>query len=165
MISTTEATRGGICGHLLCCLIQIYLSGSCNNATSHENIMNKCTQVALIARRLGITDLADWYGVSSLQLSRAGGSKLVSRQRSLAQVLLEAYPAHNWEIWKFRRVPSQFWLNMENQRRFFDALSSKLNPSGSIPVNLERWYNVDSSFVEQFGGSRCSCCRAYDSFH
>ena len=67
---------------------------------------------------------------------------------SLYSALKSIYPNYEWIPWKFQRIPKNYWLNIENQRKYFNWLSNKLN----IKSN-EDWYNVKLSDIENNGGS------------
>ena len=56
---------------------------------------------------------------------------------SLQHALKSIYPNYEWIPWKFSVTPKNYWSNIENQRKYFDWLSNKMN----IKSN-EDWYNI-----------------------
>jgi hypothetical protein len=67
-----------------------------------------------------IDEIGDWYNLfgsgskqeesNNLLLERTGQS-LMSKNLGFACIALkEAYPHTNWQAWKFKRCPKQFWM-------------------------------------------------------
>ena len=87
-----------------------------------------------------IQTLDDWYKVQHKQVEELGGRSLL-RQYSgsmskskrligltiMKLVLKEIYPSHNWDVSKFVSLPHRYWEDVNNQRKFFDDLASKLS--------------------------------------
>ena len=67
---------------------------------------------------------------------------------SIYLALKSIYPNYEWIPWKFQRIQKNYWLNIENQRKYFSWLSNKFN----IKSN-EDWYNIKLSDIENNGGS------------
>ena len=54
----------------------------------------------------------------------------------------------NGFLGNFNRTPKNYWLNIENQRKYFNWLSNQLN----IKSN-EDWYNIKLEQINSFYGS------------
>jgi hypothetical protein len=50
-------------------------------------------------------------------------------------------------IWKFDKVPSGFWKDVTNQRKYFDWLRKRLGIQ-----DMESWYKVSLNQIESEGG-------------
>jgi hypothetical protein len=61
---------------------------------------------------------------------------------------MSVYPEHPFIPWKFSKLQSSYWDDMENRRRFFDWLGKEL----SIHDKSD-WYLVTKETVQKFGGS------------
>jgi hypothetical protein len=61
-----------------------------------------------------------------------------------------SYPDHVWREWKFvtTNVPSGFWDNVANQRRFFDSIVSDKNFA-----SLDGFYELSTKDVNDSGGA------------
>jgi hypothetical protein len=53
-----------------------------------------------------------------------------------------------WLVWKFPNVPNKFWQNEENNRKYFDWLTKKLNIECA-----EDWSRVTAEQLNQMRGS------------
>ena len=51
--------------------------------------------------------------------------------------LKSIYPNYEWIPWKFHQTPKNYWLNIENQRKYCDWLSNQLNIK-----SMEDWYKL-----------------------
>jgi hypothetical protein len=63
--------------------------------------------------------------------------------------LKAAYPEHEWPATskKIHTKPYGYWMDVANQRLFFDDLAKKLNIT-----KPEDWYSISSRTVKQNGG-------------
>lgn len=108
-----------------------------------------------LAKQLGVRDqegnlhLDRWYKVTRSQVVKLGGSGVLKRwDNSLAGALLAIYPGHDWAPWKFENVPSNWWMNVANQRRFFEAIRIELGVR-----SMDDWYNVSGTAVQALGAN------------
>eukprot|EP01114_Cavostelium_apophysatum_P006341 TRINITY_DN1760_c0_g1_i4.p1 TRINITY_DN1760_c0_g1~~TRINITY_DN1760_c0_g1_i4.p1 ORF type:complete len:435 (+),score=98.75 TRINITY_DN1760_c0_g1_i4:205-1509(+) len=53
------------------------------------------------------------------------------------KAVMQIYPDHEWNEWKFQKIPAKFWSDRENQMRYFNWLSKELKVT-----KLEDWYKV-----------------------
>ena len=54
----------------------------------------------------------------------------------------------NGFLGNFIKTPKNYWLNIENQRKYFDWLSNKLNIK-----SMEDWYNIRIEEVDSIYGA------------
>lgn len=52
-------------------------------------------------------------------------------------LLLNVYPEHNWEPWRFSKTPNAYFKDLKNQRKFLDWAGKQLKLK-----NTSDWYNV-----------------------
>ena len=62
---------------------------------------------------------------------------------SLTKLLTTLYPQHSWLIWKFDRVPKDYWNNKTNQLKFMNWVESELNIK-----HWKDWYKISSDKIE-----------------
>lgn len=98
----------------------------------------------------GLETMEGWYGVSMPRVREAGGSTLLSRySNSLANALEAVYPKHDWQAWKFSRVPRGYWSEVKNRKKFFLWVAQRL---GLDPTNLAGFYEFSSEDVAEAAG-------------
>lgn len=57
----------------------------------------------------------DWYQISTKDIRNFGGRGLLYfHKESIFSVLATAYPEHNWQLWKFKQAPRNFWNDEKN---------------------------------------------------
>eukprot|EP01121_Diplochlamys_sp_Union-15-3_P005315 TRINITY_DN15647_c0_g1_i1.p1 TRINITY_DN15647_c0_g1~~TRINITY_DN15647_c0_g1_i1.p1 ORF type:complete len:239 (-),score=30.00 TRINITY_DN15647_c0_g1_i1:192-908(-) len=83
-------------------------------------------------------------------VKKYGGATLLSEcyGNSVATALTTIYSEISWNIWNFHSVPRMHWKDKRNQRKFFDALSDKLNIT-----SFESWYNISARDISKAGGA------------
>eukprot|EP01127_Copromyxa_protea_P018899 TRINITY_DN6034_c0_g1_i2.p1 TRINITY_DN6034_c0_g1~~TRINITY_DN6034_c0_g1_i2.p1 ORF type:complete len:495 (+),score=68.20 TRINITY_DN6034_c0_g1_i2:18-1502(+) len=110
---------------------------------------NRKNYVDTLAKKLGISEPSGWYQVSLEDIRREPGlrSLLDHYSGSLFSALEDLYPDHNWKFYKFKTVPKNFWLSIQNQRNFFDNLAGTLGIS-----KPEDWYTVSYKDIVANGG-------------
>jgi len=65
----------------------------------------------------------------------------------VALAVLSVYPEHHWKLWKFRRIPKDWWANMQNQLLFLDSVKEELQLR-----EMSDWYKVSNSTLYKLGG-------------
>jgi hypothetical protein len=94
-----------------------------------------------IAEKLGIEEQSEWYNVSPHVLEHHGARLLLQQyHHNLAQVLQSVYPEYDWYPWLFLRAPTNYWISLENQRKFCDWLAVQLGIE-----TPEDWYGAARS--------------------
>jgi hypothetical protein len=66
-----------------------------------------------IALLLHITDLNDWYRISSYQINQFGGGSIITKFGTLGNALQYSYPEYPWDLDKFSftgKKSTQRWL-------------------------------------------------------
>src|SRR5690348_16261120 len=73
---------------------------------------------------LGYKNMEDWYNVTPEDISKAGGQGIISTfyNNSPGKALHILYPEHKWQLWKFSKVPLDYWKDTANQTSFFEWL-------------------------------------------
>ncbi len=67
-----------------------------------------------------------------------GGSELLQKHNnSMSKMLTSVYPDYEWVSRKFERVPSGYWNEMKNQRKFMDWVFIQLKLA-----TMEDWYKI-----------------------
>jgi hypothetical protein len=91
----------------------------------------------------------DWYNISLESVRDLGGQKLLALfyQDSMLNALVDLYPQYEWEPWRFSKVPSNFWQDIENQKLFWISLGKKKGFS-----KMESWYAITPDDVLKHGG-------------
>jgi hypothetical protein len=65
---------------------------------------------------------------------------------------MSIYPNHNWDVWRFHRVPRDFWdpatLTPQEAKRYADALGEEIDVH-----TLDDWYRVSLAQLASSGFS------------
>lgn len=103
-----------------------------------------------LAKKFGHSSLDDWYETEVDAVHQNGGSGILQShyKHSLSDALREVYPDHEWLPWRFKRIRRGYWKKMENQKRFFDWVATKLGIGSK-----EDWYGQTGKAVSKLGGS------------
>src|SRR5580693_3523537 len=102
-----------------------------------------------IGQQLGCKELEEWYNITSDAFRQCGDGGLLDKifHGSLRKALQSVYPHHDWLTWKFvEAVPSGYWDNMENQRKFMDYLGKQLGFN-----KMDEWYQVTPDIIRLYG--------------
>jgi len=113
-----------------------------------NNQENRKKYVDWLGNQLRINKMDDWYGVTSFDFKKNGGSALVCGiYGSPFRLLQEVYPEHQWKVWKFNQVPNGTWNHLQQSQRI--ELVKSLAKELSIK-NLTDWYRVSNKHLSQF---------------
>jgi len=104
-----------------------------------------------IAKKFNIKGYDDWYNVKISELKVRGHASglLKAYNGSLAKALRALYPEHNWQEWRFRKVPQHFWDNKQNILRYMKWVSDEIGV-----VSMRDWYSLSNKQFIHLGGSR-----------
>lgn len=69
------------------------------------------------------------------------------RNLGIAAAVLLAYPDHSWEVWKFTKIPSGWWDDINFQRFFLDKFAESRNMT-----SMDSWYSVLNKEMVEAGG-------------
>jgi len=99
-----------------------------------------------IAKKLNVVKSEEWYKVSREYVRHNGGASLLVNyyNGSLIKALSTVYPEREW---KYEKVPRGYWEDLENQKEYFEMLSSKLGIK-----KLDDWYTLRAEDVFKIGG-------------
>lgn len=64
-----------------------------------------------------------------------------------SRAIVDMFPNHPWNLWKFKKVPRGYWNSEKNQREFMDSLAKKLNLK-----EFDDWYQVSKDEIIEHGG-------------
>jgi hypothetical protein len=64
------------------------------------------------------------------------------------RALMTVYPSHQWLVWKFERVPTNWWASAENQREYMDWLGTRLGVGEMVG-----WYRISQDDFEDNHGT------------
>jgi hypothetical protein len=90
------------------------------------------------------------YSIDASKINAAGGRSLLTQHgHSMIETCKKLYPSHSWIEWRLQEtLPTGFWQNAENRRKYFDWLSSKLGLK-----TMDDWYSVTVAEVYANRGS------------
>jgi hypothetical protein len=110
---------------------------------------NRHRYMRWLGELLGYHRPEDWYAVQREDFTaNSGGECLKHYHGSPALAVMDLFPKHNWQEWRFRRVPSGFWHRRENRQRYLRWLIKRLGVR-----SLEDWMNVRTvDFANNCGG-------------
>lgn len=104
-----------------------------------------------LMRRLDLKTMEDWYSVSKAMIAKNHGNGLLTHifSHSPPRAIMDAFPEHKWQLWRFVRAPTGFWQDLTTRRQFFDHLKERKGYT-----KMEDWYNSQvEDFVEAGGSS------------
>lgn len=106
---------------------------------------------------LSLKTLEDFYSVSPNDIRARGAAGLIDycHEGLLGNALQSVYPTHDWQPWRFERVPYGFWNSKANQRTFLDAVHNEVN-GGDVrqPLSMQDIKDRDGyGLLSKFNGS------------
>lgn len=70
-----------------------------------------------LGENLGFKKKEDWYSIKWSDFTQNQGTTMIMQcNGSPKQILMQAYPEHQWKGWLFSEVSNQFWNDEANQR-------------------------------------------------
>eukprot|EP01114_Cavostelium_apophysatum_P019714 TRINITY_DN6425_c1_g1_i1.p1 TRINITY_DN6425_c1_g1~~TRINITY_DN6425_c1_g1_i1.p1 ORF type:complete len:331 (-),score=44.33 TRINITY_DN6425_c1_g1_i1:81-1073(-) len=121
---------------------QFLYSRTAHPAKTDREVMDE------IGKNLNISRWEDWYSVGNHAIRAQGGMRILRRHNSSrTEALTSIYPEFDWRIYKFDRVPDNYWEILANRRQFFDDLFKDLKLE-----SCQDWYGVKCSEVYKRGG-------------
>jgi len=111
---------------------------------------NRLRYMHWLARRLGLQNSDDWYGISVQSFRENSGLGLLSRfANSPTRAVMGCFPDIDWKEWLFSTVPPGFWIERSNRVRYLQWLERELEIS-----KPDGWYNVkQADFFSRHGTS------------
>jgi hypothetical protein len=87
------------------------------------------------ARTIGVSNLDQWYSLTSDRFKQTKlASMLTVTKLSLPHAIMDVYPEHEWEPWRFNRLPGSWWESKEHRRQYFDFLVTTLELESPIKL-------------------------------
>lgn len=80
-------------------------------------------------------------------MSWLSGKAIIAR-KGVAVLVTSLFPHHQWHIWRFERVPANWWASPENRMEYLQWLAAKLNYT-----KLEDWYQVTTLTIRKNYGT------------
>ncbi len=88
---------------------------------------NRVRYLKWLGKKLGLSKLDDWYGVTREDIESNFGNQLIKHYNgSPLAAAMDCFPNHKWLEWKFARVPVGFWKVKKNRDRYLDWLGREL---------------------------------------
>jgi hypothetical protein len=100
-----------------------------------------------IGKKLGLKGMEDWYGVTTHQIRKHGGSQLIGLSGGSPSRLLQTlFPEHTFHLWRFHQLPKDMWerLGKENSLEFLEWTAKQLKLR-----SLDDWYRVSMKQLQQ----------------
>jgi hypothetical protein len=105
-----------------------------------EDPINRRAAMDNVASKLGIQSHEDWYHVTTKQLMKNQGSRVLQMYSfSLEKCLQSVYPEFEWSSFRFQQQPHYYWLLKENQRKYLEWIAEQLHIK-----HLHEWLTVPS---------------------
>jgi len=95
-----------------------------------------------------------WYSLTTRQVRIYKGGGLLDRSGSVMGLLAEAFPAHRWEAWRFRRVPNNTWKAKDGQSSDKLSLLRDFVLAKEKEIGISRredWYRVSADQLRRYG--------------
>ena len=125
--------------------------GFWKDINNHKKYMN------WLKIELGYKNMEDWYNINVKILHKNDGyGPIQFYNNSLIQLLKSVYPEYNWIEWKFTCVPTNFWEDKKNHRKYADWLGIELGYK-----TMEDWYKVDNKLIKKNNG--CGLLHIYNN--
>jgi hypothetical protein len=78
------------------------------------------------------------FTITKKDIIYAGGGGLLKQYNfSPAKLISTVFAEHEWLPWKFTVVPTGYWVDPNNHRKFLDWVAKQLNIK-----EMKDWYNV-----------------------
>jgi len=110
-----------------------------------------------LAKSLGVRSLDDWYRVTLQDFRKHRAWKiLLPYNERYIDLLKDAFPEHDWQEWRFVKLPRNFFKKRRNLVRYLDWLGTELGFTSN-----EDWYTLDYATLRRTGGG--AMIKAYGS--
>ncbi len=116
-----------------------------------DDAQNQLRYLKWLGDRLGFKTWEDWYRVRARDFVENRGGALVGRSRGggMVALIVSRFPEYEWHEWRFNHVPTGFWDDPVNRRRYLKWLGDRLGYE-----EPEDWYGLRvEHLLENHGGS------------
>jgi hypothetical protein len=97
-------------------------------------------------KEMGILQQSDWYRIRVTDFAQRRGIDLLHMYRHFIGKMLEAiFPEFHWQMWRFERVPKNFWDKEDHVKEYLTWLADKLQ----IEI-LEDWHKISREQLQPF---------------
>ena len=100
-----------------------------------------------LGEKLEYKNIEDWYNINLDDFSNNYGGGLSSKFNNSPSRIIMKYIKYEWLEWKFNPIPSGFWKNTDNQRRWLKNLGEAYEYK-----NYEDYYNITQSIIKNYYG-------------
>ncbi len=128
---------------------------------------NRLDYLKWLGTRLGYKTVDDWFNVKHQDFGRNFGGTLLTDcyQGDVILALSELFPGHQWHPWKFHRIPTGFWDDIESCRTYLEWLETQLgfrSPNDWYKVRLEDFRaHFGTGFIKRFKTPYRGLCSAW----
>tara|TARA_B100000035_G_scaffold285668_1_gene269411 strand:+ start:4310 stop:5911 length:1602 start_codon:yes stop_codon:yes gene_type:complete len=117
-----------------------------NNCWNDDNICK--SYLKWLGEILGYNVEEDWYNINLDYFNNNYGGGLTSKFNNSPSKIIMKYIDYEWLEWKFKPVPSGFWTDLNNQRKWLTKLGEE-----NRFKNYEDYYKISSSIIEYYRGN------------
>lgn len=87
---------------------------------------------------LGIKSWEDWYNIKVVDVDNVTNTGFLKNYTSLAQAIIQFFPEHPWNLYKFSSLTLSFWKDPKNQRvKYFLFILIK----GILPICIHKTFH------------------------
>lgn len=92
-----------------------------------KSTANRRRYMDWLGERIGVRQPDDWYAVTVNDFKAHRGRQFLKLYRnSPLAAVKHLYPDHDWQEWRFARVPFGYWRKAKNRRRYIQWLGEQL---------------------------------------
>ena len=96
---------------------------------------------------LNMTSFDGLYNLVLTDFHKNNCGRLATLYKHVPEMLITLFPEFEWLLWKFKQVPTGFWDDIQNQKKYIEWLRIQLNIT-----RIEEWYNItNKDFVKNSG--------------
>ena len=90
--------------------------------------------------------MEDWYKMNAEDIKKVEGGKsfLSQYSGSFFKLLTTVYPDYEWQPWRFINSPHNYWVDVNNQRKFMEWAGKELGIK-----ELNDWYKLENQQVKR----------------
>jgi hypothetical protein len=96
----------------------------------------------------GDKEIEKLYSITNEKVKDFDGSGLLALYGNSPSELVKNLVEYEWVDYKFSRTPTNYWLKVENHKKYFDDLCEKYNL-----VKKEDFYNLTEDLIHHFHGN------------
>jgi hypothetical protein len=113
-----------------------------------DNIENIKSYIDWLKGLLNIINDEELCELTSDDITDNHGGGLLRKYGSPRLLLQYAYPDLKFNPWEFKKVPENYWNDIENVRKYMEWLKEELHVK-----TYEDWYNVPADSISDYGAN------------